>query len=135
MKYTKIKYVVAGFLENGEGKFLIAERPEGKPMSGYWEFPGGKIHENETPEIALVRELKEELGLDLCPEEISPLTFLTHGYDDFFLVMLLYRVQSRQKEPQPLENQNLAWVNFAKVREYKLLPADLPLVDFLEKLK
>lgn len=134
MEKIKIKQVVAGFMRNEKGEFLIAERPSNKPMSGFWEFPGGKVHEDEIPEIALIREFEEELGLSVALTDVSPLTFISHAYDDFHLVMLLYNIAPQDQAPKSLEDQELAWVNFENVRDYKLLPADLPLVDFLEKL-
>lgn len=126
--------VVAGFLKNAKGEFLIAKRPEDKPFAGYWEFPGGKIQGIETPEEALLRELREELDLSLSLSHFKPLTFISEPHQNFHLVMILYEVFIENQKPNALEGQELAWVNFENIQDYQLLPADWPMVETLKKI-
>jgi 8-oxo-dGTP diphosphatase len=132
--YTKpLIFVAAGLLLDEARKCLITQRPKGKQMEGFWEFPGGKSDKNEIPERALKRELHEELGIDVDITSVKPLTFVTHYYPDFYLFMPLFRVKQWIGNPQSKENQNLAWVKIEDLLNYDLLPADIPLVAFLQK--
>jgi len=118
-----------------DGRVLLAKRPEGKPMAGLWEFPGGKIQEGETPEEALVREVHEELGIDITASCLAPLAFASHSYDDFHLLMPLFACRVWKGELAPQEGQELKWVYPHKINELPLPAADIPLVamvrDFL----
>ncbi|MFC7332701.1 (deoxy)nucleoside triphosphate pyrophosphohydrolase [Rhodocista pekingensis] len=126
--------VVAAALVDVDGRVLLAQRPPGKSLAGLWEFPGGKVHEGETPEQALVRELREELGIDTASSCLAPLTFASHRYDSFHLLMPLYACRVWKGEPTPQEGQALAWVRPARMRDYPMPPADLPLVAMLRDL-
>ncbi|MDT2075937.1 MAG: (deoxy)nucleoside triphosphate pyrophosphohydrolase, partial [Planktomarina sp.] len=106
----KITLVSAVALIDKDGRILLAQRPKGKPMAGLWEFPGGKIESGETPEVALVRELKEELGIDTWKSCLAPLAFASHAYDDFHLLMPLFVCRKWEGVPRPRENQVLKWV-------------------------
>ena len=127
--------VVAAALIDKDGRVLVSQRPEGKDMAGLWEFPGGKIHEGETPEFALCRELEEELGIDARDCCFTPIAFASHSYEKFHLLMPLYVCRMWKGTPAPREGQNLKW---AKVQELFSLPmpeADIPLVSqLLERL-
>ena len=123
--------VVAAALIDPDGRVLITQRPEGKAMAGLWEFPGGKLHEGETPEQALVRELREELAVETKNSCLAPLAFASHDYADFHLLMPLFVCRVWQGEPQALEGQALAWVRPARLRDYPMPPADEPLVALL----
>lgn len=124
----KTVYVSAIALYDRDGRVLLAQRPQGKAMAGMWEFPGGKVEAGETPEAALFREVKEELGLDLCETCIAPITFVSHRYDTFHLVMMLYACRKWEGIPQSLEGQALTWKYPREMREMPMPPADLPLV-------
>ncbi|HEV3174669.1 MAG TPA: (deoxy)nucleoside triphosphate pyrophosphohydrolase [Stellaceae bacterium] len=126
--------VVAVALVDPDGRVLLAERPVGKPMAGLWEFPGGKVCEGETPEAALIRELKEELGIDVTASCLAPFTFASHAYDDFHLLMPLYVCRRWQGMVTPHEGQRLAWVRPPRLAEYSMPPADKPLVAMLRDL-
>ncbi len=126
--------VVAVALVDGDGRVLLARRPQGKPMAGLWEFPGGKVHEGEAPEAALIRELTEELGVDTAASCLAPLTFASHRYDNFHLLMPLYVCRVWQGTPHPHEGQELAWVRPARLDDYPMPPADLPLIPVLRDL-
>ena len=126
--------VAAGALVDVDGRVLIARRPPGKAMAGLWEFPGGKVHEGETPEIALIRELQEEIGVDTRQSCLAPIAFASHTYDDFHLLMPLFACRVWQGTPQPLEGQELAWVRPARLGDYPMPPADIPLVAILRDL-
>jgi 8-oxo-dGTP diphosphatase len=126
--------VVAVALVDTDGRVLLAERPAGKPMAGLWEFPGGKVREGETPEAALIRELKEELGIDVTASCLAPFTFASHAYDDFHLLMPLYVCRRWQGMVTPHEGQRLAWVRAPRLAEYSMPPADKPLVAMLRDL-
>ncbi|SMF33645.1 8-oxo-dGTP diphosphatase [Tistlia consotensis] len=126
--------VAAAALIDPDGRVLLAQRPEGKAMAGLWEFPGGKVHEGETPEAALVRELKEELGIDTRQSCLAPVAFASHGYESFHLLMPLFACRVWQGDPQPLEGQTLAWVRPARLADYPMPPADIPLVALLRDL-
>ncbi|CCQ74652.1 (deoxy)nucleoside triphosphate pyrophosphohydrolase [Magnetospira sp. QH-2] len=126
-----ILLVSAVALLDADSRVLLAQRPEGKAMAGLWEFPGGKVHENESPETALVRELQEELGIDVTESCLAPLTFASHQYDDFHLMMPLYVCRTWKGMVTPLEGQALKWVRPAKLAEFPMPPADLPLIPLL----
>ncbi len=114
-----------------DGRVLLAQRPEGKSMAGLWEFPGGKVEPGETPEHALIRELQEELGIDTWASCLAPLTFGSHSYDNFHLLMPLFVCRKWNGTPQPKEGQNLKWVRAKDLREYPMPAADLPLIPIL----
>lgn len=123
--------VVAVAMIDADGRILLAQRPPGKKLAGLWEFPGGKVNDGETPEAALVRELKEELGVDTAASCLAPFTFASHSYDEFHLLMPLYVCRVWEGDPAPQEGQQLAWVRPAKMAEYPMPPADVPLVAML----
>ncbi|RVU36882.1 8-oxo-dGTP diphosphatase MutT [Hwanghaeella grinnelliae] len=126
--------VVAVALVDVDGRVLIAKRPPGKKMAGLWEFPGGKVDAGETPEQALIRELKEELDIDTRQSCLAPLTFASHAYDDMHLLMPLYACRVWQGDPVPKEGQELAWVRPVKMKDYPMPPADIPLIAMLRDL-
>ncbi len=123
--------VAAVALIDVEGRILLAQRPSGKPMAGLWEFPGGKVEAGETPEAALIRELREELGIDTHASCLAPLTFASHDYERFHLLMPLFACRRWQGTPQPHEGQQLAWVRAQDLRRYPMPPADVPLIPIL----
>ncbi|WP_093975133.1 8-oxo-dGTP diphosphatase MutT [Boseongicola aestuarii] len=123
--------VSAVALVDPDGRVLIAQRPEGKSMAGLWEFPGGKVEPGETPEAALIRELREELGIDTWASCLAPLTFASHSYDDFHLLMPLFACRKWQGTPVAQEGQTLRWVFARDLREYPMPPADIPLIPIL----
>ena len=127
----KILLVAACALIDADGRVLLAERPAGKPMAGLWEFPGGKVMDGERPEETLIRELKEELGIVVKEDCLAPLTFASHRYDDFHLVMPLYVCRRWEGMTTALEGQKLAWVRPNRLREYPMPPADAPLIPHL----
>lgn len=114
-----------------EGRVLLAQRPEGKSMAGLWEFPGGKVEPNEGPEETLIRELREELEIDVTASCLAPFTFASHAYDDFHLLMPLYVCRKWQGIPSPVEGQVLKWVRPVRMGDYPMPPADVPLVAML----
>jgi 8-oxo-dGTP diphosphatase len=126
--------VVAVALVDPDGRVLLAQRPEGKSMAGLWEFPGGKIAPGETPEAALIRELHEELGIDVAEACLAPFTFASHRYERFHLLMPLYVCRRWKGTPVPREGQQLAWVRPARLGEYPMPPADKPLIAMLQDL-
>ena len=126
--------VSAVALIDRDGRVLLAQRPAGKRMAGLWEFPGGKIETGETPEAALIRELGEELGIDTAESCLAPLTFASHSYDDFHLLMLVYVCRKWSGIPRPLEGGELAWVRASRLRDYDMPPADIPLIPVLQDL-
>jgi len=109
----------------------VLSEAEGKSMAGLWEFPGGKVEAGETPEVALIRELQEELGIDTWESCLAPLTFASHSYDDFHLLMPLFACRKWKGTPQPREGQTLRWVRANKLRDYPMPPADVPLIPIL----
>ncbi len=123
--------VVACALVDADGRVLLTRRPPGKPMAGLWEFPGGKLLADETPEAAVIRELREELDVDTEESCLAPLTFASHAYDDFHLLMPLYVCRVWRGTPAPLEGQELGWVRPRDMAAYPMPPADRPLVAFL----
>ena len=126
--------VAAVALVDADGRVLIARRPEGKAMAGLWEFPGGKVGRGETPEEALIRELAEELGIDVTEACLAPFTFASHRYDDFHLLMPLYVCRVWEGSVRPLEGQALKWVRPMRLGDYPMPPADRPLVAMLRDL-
>ncbi len=126
-----IVWVVAAALVNDEGKLLLADRPPGKRLAGVWELPGGKLESGETPEIALVRELKEELHIDILPEDLEPLTFASYGYETFHLVMPLYLCRKWKGTPHGAEGQKIAWVRYEDLVDYPFPPPDIMLTHRL----
>ena len=127
----KTVLVSAVALVDADGRVLIAQRPAGKAMAGLWEFPGGKIEPGETPEAALVRELKEELGIETWNSCLAPLTFASHSYDDFHLLMPLFICRKWQGIVAPKEGQKLKWVYAKELRDYPMPVADIPLIPIL----
>lgn len=123
--------VSAAALVDRDGRVLLARRPAGKPMAGLWEFPGGKVEEGETPEAALARELREELGVDVERSCLAPLTFASHSYEDFHLLMPLFACRKWRGRPQAREGQTLAWAAANRLRDYPMPPADIPLIPIL----
>jgi len=130
----KVLLVSAVALIDVDGRVLLAQRPEGKSMAGLWEFPGGKVEAGETPEFALVRELNEELGIDTWESCLAPLTFASHTYDDFHLLMPVFACRKWSGIASPQEGQKLAWVTPNKMRDYPMPPADVPLIAMLRDL-
>lgn len=127
----KVVLVSAVALIDVDGRVLLAQRPEGKSMAGLWEFPGGKVEEGETPENALIRELQEELGIDTWASCLAPLTFASHSYDDFHLLMPLFACRKWEGTPQAREGQTLKWVKPNEMRDYPMPAADVPLIAVL----
>ena len=130
----KLTLVVACALIDADNRVLIAQRPEGKTLAGLWEFPGGKLEAGERPEPALIRELHEELGITTQEACLAPLTFASHAYDDFHLLMPLYVCRRWQGTVTSREGQNLAWVRANKLPDYPMPPADIPLIAHLTDL-
>jgi 8-oxo-dGTP diphosphatase len=126
--------VVAVALFDADDRVLIAKRPEGKTMAGLWEFPGGKVNPGELPETALVRELLEELGIDITESCLAPVTFASHLYDDFHLLMPLYVCRVWEGTVEAREGQELKWVRPVRLGDYDMPPADAPLVAMLRDL-
>ena len=131
MARPPILLVSAVALVDADDRVLLARRPAGKPMAGLWEFPGGKLHQGETPEAALIRELREELAIDTVESCLAPIAFASHTYDDFHLLMPLFVCRVWQGTPEPREGQELAWVRPNEMRNYPMPPADIPLVAML----
>jgi 8-oxo-dGTP diphosphatase len=129
---AKMVLVVACALLDEDGRVLLTRRPQGKPMAGLWEFPGGKVDAGETPEVALIRELREELGITVQARCLAPLTFASHGYDSFHLLMPLYICRRWEGDVEPLEGQEIAWVRSDKLQSYEMPPADVPLIPILQ---
>ena len=123
--------VAAVALFDKDGRVLIAQRPEGKSMAGLWEFPGGKVEGGETPEVALIRELREELAVDTVESCLAPFTFASHAYDDFHLLMPLYVCRKWEGQVTPMENQQIKWVMPMRLGDYPMPPADKPLIAML----
>jgi 8-oxo-dGTP diphosphatase len=130
----KLVLVAACALIDADGRVLLAQRPDGKPMAGLWEFPGGKIEQDERPEQTLIRELQEELGIAVSEDCLAPLTFASHRYPDFHLLMPLYVCRRWNGNVTAREAQQLAWVRPNRLRDYKMPPADEPLVSHLMAL-
>lgn len=128
---TKVILVSAVALIDADGRVLLAQRPEGKSMAGLWEFPGGKVEPGESPEAALIRELHEELGIDTWASCLAPLTFASHAYEDFHLLMPVFACRKWEGTPQPREDQTLTWARPQALRDYPMPPADIPLIPIL----
>jgi 8-oxo-dGTP diphosphatase len=126
--------VVAVALVDTDGRVLLAQRPAGKSMAGLWEFPGGKVQPGETPEAALIRELKEELDIDVTEACLAPLSFASHRYERFHLLMPLYVCRRWNGIVTPREGQALTWVRAQKLDQYEMPPADKPLIAVLRDL-
>jgi 8-oxo-dGTP diphosphatase len=131
MPAVKLAFVVACALVDADKRVLIAQRPAGKTLAGLWEFPGGKIEAGERPEQALIRELREEIGIVVSEACLAPLTFASHAYDDFHLLMPLYICRRWDGDVTSREGQTLAWVRANKLRDYPMPPADIPLIPHL----
>lgn len=127
----RILLVAACALVDADSRVLLAQRPEGKALAGLWEFPGGKVEPGETPEQTLIRELEEEIGIITKATCLAPLTFASHAYDDFHLLMPLYICRRFEGIPRALEGQRLKWVRPRDMRDYPMPPADEPLIPFL----
>ena len=127
----KLVLVAAVVLVDADGRVLLAQRPKGKAMAGLWEFPGGKVEPGETPEAALIRELHEELGIDTWASCLAPLTFASHGYADFHLLMPVFICRRWDGIVTPHEGQNLAWVKPDRLRDYPMPEADSPLIPII----
>jgi 8-oxo-dGTP diphosphatase len=130
----RLLLVAAVALIDPDGRVLVAQRPEGKQLAGLWEFPGGKVEAGERPEQALIRELKEELGIDVAESCLAPLTFASHAYEDFHLLMPLYVCRRWKGDVSSREGQALKWLRPNKLRDLPMPPADLPLIPHLEEL-
>jgi 8-oxo-dGTP diphosphatase len=128
---SKLVLVAACALIDADGRVLIAQRPDGKPMAGLWEFPGGKIEPGERPEETLIRELKEELEIAVSEECLAPLTFASHAYPDFHLLMPLYICRRWEGTVRATEGQRLTWVKPNRLRDYPMPSADVPLISHL----
>jgi 8-oxo-dGTP diphosphatase len=131
---VKVILVVACALIDADGRVLIAERPAGRPMAGLWEFPGGKVNPDERPEQALIRELREELGIVVNEACLAPLTFASHTYPEFHLLMPLYVCRRWDGIVSAQEGQTLAWVRPNRLKDYPMPPADIPLISHLTTL-
>jgi 8-oxo-dGTP diphosphatase len=131
---VKLVLVAACALIDPDGRVLIAQRPEGKSMAGLWEFPGGKVEAGEQPEQSLIRELQEELGITVKQECLAPLTFASHSYPDFHLLMPLYVCRRWEGFVEAREKQRLKWVRPNELRNYPMPPADEPLISHLTAL-
>ncbi len=127
----KTVLVVAAALVDDEGRVLIAQRPQGKQLAGLWEFPGGKVEAGETPELALIRELDEELGIVVKEACLAPFVFASHTYADFHLLMPLFLIRRWEGEPEAREHTAIKWVRPAAMRDFPMPPADAPLVAYL----
>ncbi|MCF2906077.1 (deoxy)nucleoside triphosphate pyrophosphohydrolase [Octadecabacter sp. CECT 8868] len=127
----KTVLVSAVALIDVDGRVLLAQRPEGKSMAGLWEFPGGKVESGETPEVALIRELQEELGIDTWQSCLAPLTFASHQYEGFHLLMPLFACRKWEGTPTPQEGQTLKWVHANQLRDFPMPAADVPLIPIL----
>jgi 8-oxo-dGTP diphosphatase len=128
----RIVLVAAVALLDADNRVLLTRRPPNKPMAGLWEFPGGKVDEGETPEGALIRELQEELGITVPIKCLAPLTFASHAYEAFHLLMPLFVCRRWEGEVTPLEGQEIAWVRSQKLPSYEMPPADVPLIPILQ---
>lgn len=133
-RHRRLVLVAACALIDSDGRVLIAQRSARKSMAGLWEFPGGKVEESERPEEALIRELREELGIEVSEPCLAPFTFASHLYEDFALLMPLYVCRRWQGIPQPLEHQALKWVQPHELPRYPMPPADAPLIPMLRDL-
>ena len=126
--------VVAVVLIDRDGRVLLSQRPSGKSMAGLWEFPGGKVENGEVPEEALIRELNEELGIDTWSSCLAPLSFASHSYEDFHLLMPVFVCRKWVGSPTPMEGQALKWVNRDELKDYPMPPADIPMIAVIRDL-
>jgi len=131
---TGLLLVMACALIDADGRVLLAKRPPGRPLAGLWEFPGGKVEAGETPEAALIRELEEELGIEVSPKCLAPFTFASHGYEAFHLLMPLYVCRRWEGQVTARQGQELAWVRAKRLADYAMPPADEPLKAMLRDL-
>lgn len=131
----KLVLVVAAALLDAQGRVLIAQRPAGKSLGGLWEFPGGKVEPGESPEAALARELREELAISVAPEEMAPLTFASHAYEAFHLLMPLYLIRTWAGEVRAVEAPAIAWASMDALSSYPMPPADAPLLKALKSVR
>jgi 8-oxo-dGTP diphosphatase len=129
---AKLVFVVAAALIDTENRVLLAQRPSGKTLAGLWEFPGGKIDAGERPEAALVRELHEELAIDVDTQDLRPITFASYAYPDFHLMMPIWAVRKWQGDPSPQEGQDIVWVPPKDLANFPMPPADVPLIGQLQ---
>lgn len=134
MNQTRLVLVAACALIDSDGRILLSKRPEGKALAGLWEFPGGKVEPGERPEHCLMRELNEELGINVKEACLAPLTFASHAYEDFHLLMPLWVCRRWEGQVHGREGQALAWVRAKSLRDYPMPPADAPLIPFLQEL-
>lgn len=126
-------FVAAAALIDQQKKILVGKRPAHKPLPNLWEFPGGKMEADESPEYALIRELTEELGIDVAADDLKPLTFISHQYDTFHLVMFLYTLHQWKGDVLPAEQQELKWVSIDDLKKLDMPPADLPMISSLQR--
>lgn len=133
-KNPTMLFVVAAALTNQAGEILLQKRAEGRQMAGLWEFPGGKVDVGESPESALVRELKEELGIDVEPQNLVPLTFASEPLEERNLLLLLYRCHHWRGEPEALDATEIRWLRPSEMHDLQMPPADIPLVSALENI-
>lgn len=134
LPYLKTVMVSAVLLIDADNRILLAQRPEGKSMAGLWEFPGGKVEQGETPEYTLIRELNEELGIMTGVDCLQPVTFASHSYDDFHLLMPLFACRTWKGIPKGQEGQALKWVAKNDLKNYPMPPADIPLIPLIHQL-
>ncbi len=134
MPTPRLLLVAACALLDADNRILLTQRPPGKSLAGLWEFPGGKVEAGETPEETLIRELREEIGIETKADCLAPLTFASHHYEDFHLLMPLYVCRRYEGIPRSMEGQALKWVRAGALRDYPMPPADLPLIPFLTEL-
>jgi 8-oxo-dGTP diphosphatase len=131
---SPLMVVPAIALVDTDARILLAQRPKNKLMGGFWEFPGGKIETEETPEQALIREINEELGINTKQSCLAPVSFASHAYDDFHLLLLLYICRRWQGRPEPREGGQLAWVKPSQLRQYEMPPANSEFISILQDL-
>lgn len=134
LKHTNMLFVVAAAMVDGEGRVLVQQRPEGTAMAGLWEFPGGKVDAGEVPEVALARELEEELGVCVDPATLKALTFASTPVGDRHLILLLYATRDWEGEPRAIQASALQWLKPAALHSLEMPPADIPFIRFLEGL-
>lgn len=134
LPYLKTIIVSAALLLDADNRILLTQRPEGKPMAGLWEFPGGKLQEGETPEYALIRELKEELDIMTGVDCLQPIVFASHSYDDFHLLMPVFACRTWKGMPRSMEGQALKWVHKNDLNAYPMPAADIPLIPLIHQL-
>lgn len=134
MPAARLVLVAACALIDSEGRILIAQRPPGKSMAGLWEFPGGKIEPGESPEATVIREMHEELGVEIEAGSLEPFAFASHAYPDFHLLMPLFLCRSWKGAVTPHEGQSIAWVPLSKLSDYPMPPADLPLLPAFQQM-